>query len=197
MARATALTAQGTTMALASMREAVGVFGDEKSLRAAADELMISGFDRADLSILSRQKKVEQRLGHSYEKVSELEDEPNVATRAYIGSDSLIEAKSVIVMIPCFIGAVGAAGAVTASGGTTLETLIWAGIAGIGGALVGGIFAGIVAGRQRDYLDEQLDHGGIPLWVRTVDAEHEKRACEILERTDASDIHVHDHPIDD
>ena len=59
-------------MALASMREAVGVFGDEKSLRAAADELMISGFDRADLSILSRQKKVEQRLGHSYERVSEL-----------------------------------------------------------------------------------------------------------------------------
>jgi len=182
-------------MALASMREAVGVFGDQKSLRAAADELMISGFDRADLSILSRQKKVELRLGHSYERVSELEDDPNVATRAYIGSDSLIEAKAVIVMIPCFIGAVGAAGAVTASGGTTFETLLWAGIAGIGGALVGSIFAGIVASRQNAYVDEQLDHGGIVLWVRTIDAEHEKRACEILERSDASDVHVHDHPI--
>ncbi len=182
-------------MAHENVREAVGVFGDMTSMRAAADELMISGFDRADLSLLKRQKEVEQRLGHSYDNVSELEDDPDVPTRAYIGTDSLTEAKAAIVGIPCFIGAVATGATVTASGGSTLETVLWSGIMGIGGACVGGIFAGIVAHRQRDYLGEQLEHGGIVLWVRTVDIEHEKRACEILERADATDVHVHDHPV--
>ena len=182
-------------MAPENVREAVGVFGGMKSMQAAADELMISGFDRADLSLLSREKKVEQRLGHSYDRVSELEDDPDVPTRAYIGSDSMTEAKTVIVALPCFIGAVAAAGSVTASGGTTVETLLWAGIMALGGAAVGGIFAAMVTRRQRDYVDEQLNHGGIVLWVRTVDTEHEKRACEILERADATDVHVHDHPV--
>lgn len=182
-------------MEFADMREAVGVFGNEKSMRAAADELMVSGFDRADLSILSREKTVERGLGHSYDRVSELEDDPDVATRAYIGTDSLTEAKAAIVAVPCFIGAVAVAGALTASGSSTLEILLWAVVAGIIGGLVGSIFANIVSKRQGDYLREQLKHGGIALWVRTVDVEHEKRACDILKRADGTDIHVHDHPV--
>ncbi len=47
---------------MALIREVVGVFGDMKSMRTAADELMISGFDRADLSLLSRQKKALRRM---------------------------------------------------------------------------------------------------------------------------------------
>ena len=45
-------------------REAVGIFHDEKSLRSAADALMISGFDRSYLSLLASDKAVDQKLGH-------------------------------------------------------------------------------------------------------------------------------------
>ena len=36
-----------------AIREAVGVFHDEKSLQAAVDALLIVGFDRSDLSLLA------------------------------------------------------------------------------------------------------------------------------------------------
>ena len=132
-------------MAHENVREAVGVFGDMKSMRAAADELMISGFDRADLSLLKRQKEVEQRLGHSYDNVSELEDDPDVPTRAYIGTDSLTEAKAAIVGIPCFIGAVATGATVTASGGSdtrnrSLVPASWASAAPVSAASSPGLW---------------------------------------------------------
>ena len=45
-------------------REAVGIFHDEKSLRSAADALMISGFDRSYLSLLASDRAVDEKLGH-------------------------------------------------------------------------------------------------------------------------------------
>ena len=40
-------------------------------------------------------------------------------------------------------------------------------------------------------LQEQLDHGGLLLWVRTWDVDEEERAIQILERHSARDVHVH------
>lgn len=45
------------------VREAVAVFHDEASLRAA-DELLMSGFDRSYLSLLGGHRAVERKLGH-------------------------------------------------------------------------------------------------------------------------------------
>ena len=61
-----------------TVREAVGVFHDETALRDAADELMTAGFDRSDLSLLAGDHAVEQKLGHAYKKVEELEDDAEV-----------------------------------------------------------------------------------------------------------------------
>jgi hypothetical protein len=179
-------------MASANIREAVGVFHDGESLRSAADELMISGFDRADLSILGGHKAVVRGLGHMYDKVAELEDDPKVATRAYVGSDSYTEAMAAIVAVPCFVGAV--AGAIMAAEGTTAAAIIGVAAGGLAGGLVGAIFALLLRRRHGHYLAEQIDHGGVPLWVRTTDAAHERRACEILKRAAAEDVHVHDRP---
>lgn len=46
--------------------EAVALFHDVKSLQAAIDELLTSGFDRADLSVLGNEKAIEDKLGHNY-----------------------------------------------------------------------------------------------------------------------------------
>jgi len=44
-------------------REAVGLFHDEKTLQDAADELLINGFNHADLSLLAADRTIEERLG--------------------------------------------------------------------------------------------------------------------------------------
>ena len=43
-------------------------------------------------------------------------------------------------------------------------------------------------------LQDQLDHGGLLLWVHVRDAAHEQRAVDILTGNGAEDVHVHDLP---
>ncbi len=49
----------------AAVREAVGVFMDEKSYQAAVDDLLSSGFDHADISLLAAEPTVQQKLKNS------------------------------------------------------------------------------------------------------------------------------------
>lgn len=181
-------------MASTGIREAVAVFHDADGLRAAADELMINGFDRSDLSILAGHKEVERKLGHMYEKVTEIEDEPRVATQAYIGTDSLTEAKAFAIGGLFFVGAMSAMGAIVASGGTLAVALIGAATAGGAGGVIGAFLARFLGDRHAKFLEDQLNRGGILMWVRTRDAEHEAKACDILSRASGMDVHVHDMP---
>lgn len=181
-------------MAEKTIREAVAVFHDAESLRSAADELMLNGFDRSDLSLLAPHKEVERKLGHMYDKVAEIEDDPRVATQAYVGTDSITEAKAFAVGGLFFVGAMSAMGAIVASGGTIAAALIGAATVGGASGAIGALLARFLGQSQADFLNAQLEHGGILLWVHTKDEEHEKRAVDILNRTSAVDVHVHDMP---
>jgi hypothetical protein len=175
-------------------REAVGIFHDEKSLRSAADALMISGFDRSYLSLLASDKAVDQKLGHHYGRVAELEDDPDVPTQAYVGSDSRAEAQGAIVGGLVYVGAIASIGAIVASGGTMAAALIGAVVAGGAGGALGTVLARLLSTHHAANLETQLQRGGLLLWVRTADAEHEQRAIDILRQHGAEDVHVHTLP---
>jgi hypothetical protein len=172
-------------------REAVGLFHDEKALQGAADELLVSGFNHADLSLLAGHRSVETRLGGMYERVADLEDKPDVAFQAFVDSDSRTEGKGVLVGGLFYIGAVAAAGAIVASGGTVAALILGVAAGGGAGGLVGAALAGFLEKHHARALQEHLDKGGLLLWVHTPDDAHEKRALEILRRSGAEDAHVH------
>lgn len=177
-----------------TVREAVGVFHDETALRDAADELMTAGFDRSDLSLLAGDHAVEQKLGHAYKKVEELEDDAEVPSVAYSGSDSRPEAEGAVVGGLAYVGAVSTVGVIVASGGTVAAAIVGAAIAGGIGSAIGIALAKVIGDHHADYLKEHLEKGGLLLWVHTVDQEHETRACDILKKHGAEDVHVHDLP---
>jgi outer membrane lipoprotein SlyB len=181
-------------MTKATVRDAVGVFHDETSLQAAVDELLIAGFDRSKLSLLADQDAVEKKLGHLYEKVADLEEDPMVPSRAFVGIDSRTEAKGAIIGGFAYVGAVASAGLVVATQGTLLATLIWAAVAGGAGGLIGAALSRYMDRRHAQYIQQQIDRGGILLWVRTEDAGRERRAVDILKRHSAADIHVFELP---
>ena len=104
--------------AAAVTREAVAVFHDWASLQACVDDLLSSGFDRSEFSLLAAQKVVEEKLGHVYEKVADLEDDPEVPRTAFVGRDSHIEARAGVIGALAYVGAAAAIGVVVASGGT-------------------------------------------------------------------------------
>lgn len=178
-------------MSVKTQTEAVGIFHDARGLRSAADALLIAGFDRADLSLLAAQEAVEKKLGHAYSSVAELEDDPRTATQAYTGGDSLTEAKAAAVGGLFFVGAMAAMGAVVASGGTVAAAIIGGLAAGGTGGAIGAVLARFMTHHHAEALQSQLDKGGILLWVRTGDREHETRALDILDANGAEDVHLH------
>ena len=57
--------------------------------------------------------------------------------------------------------------------------------------LIGTVLAHWMNRHHAEWLQEQLDRGGLLLWVRTPDAEAEQRALGILRKHSAHDVHIH------
>ncbi|KAB0264990.1 hypothetical protein [Microvirga brassicacearum] len=172
-------------------REAVGIFDDPEHLQDGIDELLSSGFDRAALSLLAGEQIVEEKLGHRYRKVEVLADDPNVPRSAYVSMEAIGDLEGGLIGGLTYVGATAAIGAVVASGGTLAATIAGAALVGGVGGLVGSVLAKWVGEHHANYLQEQIDHGGLLLWVRADDPDAEKRAITILKKHSGRDVHVH------
>ena len=177
------------------IREAVAVFNDVDSFQDALDDLQTHGFSRRHISVLADAGTVEKKLGHIYRRVEEEEDNPKAPRTIFVPLESIGEAEGALIGFPLYVAAVAATAIVVASGGTLLTAIMAATGAGAGGALIGNIFAGMVAKHHADYIQNQIDHGGLLLWVNLPDKAHEKRAVEILSKHSAHDVHVHEIPV--
>lgn len=177
--------------AAATVREAVAVVEDVGSLEGAVAELREAGFAEADISLLAGRDAVEQKLGRTYRRVEELEDDPEAPRTAFVSMRRLDERESAVVSSATVLPTLLAAGTVVASAGAVAAAVIGTALAGVG---IGTALAHFMDRRHADWLQEQLDRGGILLWVRTPDAEAERKAVEVLARHAAHDVHVHEIP---
>lgn len=173
-------------------QEAVGVFKDADSLQAAIDELQENGFMRQELSVLAGSSTIEEKLGHIYKRVEEAEDAPDAPRTIFVPLESIGEAEGALIGTPLYIAGMAAAGVVVASGGALLTALFAAAAAGAGGASIGLILAGLLAKHHADYIQEQLEEGGLLLWVAVHSEESKKKAKKILLKNGAKDVHIHE-----
>lgn len=178
-----------------TVREAVGVFHRSEDLQGAIDELLQSGFHRAELSLLASERAVSEKLGHRYRKVSSLEDDPVVPRAAYVSPEAIGGAEGGLIGVLMYVGAVAAAGAIVASGGTLTAAILAAALSGGFGGLVGSLLAAWLGEEHGRVLQDQVDRGGLLLWVRTWDAADEERAMRILKSHSGDDVHVHALPV--
>ncbi len=175
-----------------SVREAVAVFDEVNELDAAVEELLKAGFSKADISLLASEESVSKKLGHRYERVEEMEDEPDAPRIAYRTRASLGESDDVIIGTLTYLPTVLAAGTVVASEGVVAAAVTGTAIAG---ALIGTVLTRWLDRNHAERLQEQLEHGGLLLWVRTPDPQTQRRAVEILTRHSAHDVHIHQLPV--
>ena len=173
------------------IREAVGVFGDVDAMQHAIDDLLSSGFDRAELSLLASEETVDEKLGHKYEKVAEIEDDATVPRTRYVSPEVIGEAKTALVGGLFFLGSLGAVGAIVASGGALAAATTGAALGAGTWGLLGEILTKFIGDEHARNIQEQLKHGGLLLWVRCSNSEREKSAMEILSRHSGRDVHVH------
>ena len=174
-----------------SVREAVAVFDTAQTLQNAIDELLSSGFHRAELSLLASEADVVSKLGHKYRKPGELEDNPSVPRAAYVSTEAVGDGEGALIGALFYVGAGLLMGPVAAAGGTLLAVGGAAALGGGAGGLVGSWLAKLLGDKRAQRLQEQLDHGGLLLWVRTWDVGEENRAVQILKSHSGRDVHVH------
>ncbi len=72
--------------------EAIGVFQDEPSLEAAVDDLLMSGFDRSEISV-----PVAGKFGAAIDHAAVWAYQPEAPLAAYVVNDARTQAKSAIV----------------------------------------------------------------------------------------------------
>jgi hypothetical protein len=175
----------------AVVSEAVAVFHDVSDLDAAVEELRAAGFGKDDISLLATEHAVSRKLGHRYERVEELEDDPAAPRVAYRTRAALGDSEDRLIGSLIYLPTVVAAGTVVASAGVVAAAVTGTALAG---ALIGTVLAHWLGKSHAEHLQEQLDRGGLLLWVRTPDAEARRRALDILTRHSAHDVHVHQLP---
>jgi hypothetical protein len=171
-------------------REVVGVFKSLDQLQAAIDDLMVSGFDRAQISLLASEDAVREKLGREYLPVSKLEDNPDTPRTEYVSPESRNEAKAALIGGLFYLGVAGAAFATLASGGALATAIATAAVAGSGGAFLGAALAQVLGFHEANWTEQQLEYGGLLLWARPWEGS-ERTAIDIMRGSGGQDVHAH------
>ena len=169
--------------------EATAVFHNAKKLDAAVEALKQAGFKNDALSLLASEDAVEKKLGHRYERVEEMEDSEDAPRVTYRTQADLDDSEGTIIGSLTFLPAVIAAGTVVASAGVVAAAVTGTAIAG---ALIGTVLTRWLDHKHADLLQEQLEHGGLLLWVNTPTSAEQESAVRILMDQGGTDVHVHD-----
>mgnify|MGYP003625709854 FL=1 len=178
---------------ISEVKEAVGIFDSEEKLQAAIDDLLSHGFDRAEISVLAPVAAVEEKLGHRFKSVAELEDDPEAMTTAYVPVETIGDAEGAVIGVLMYVGAF--AGIVLVASGGALAAALAALALGGSGTAIGVALARFIKQHHADHIADQLEKGGILLWVRTWDQKDEEKAVKLLSAHSAHDVHIHAIPV--
>jgi hypothetical protein len=178
--------------ATTTIREAVAAFHDPHALNGAISDLVAAGVDRAEMSILAREGYLDGDLAKPYADMRQAEDDPSAPRQAVYADTDVRQGRTLLTSMASVIAALAASGAVVMTGGAALAAIAAAVGAGGGVGVIGSLIGKRAGDEQRKYLAEQLDRGGILLWVKIAEPANEPRIRTILTRHAADDVHVRD-----
>ncbi len=172
--------------------EAVGVFDSFEAQQAAFYDLRAVGFHHSDISLLGSEYALREKLGKSYWRSEELEDDPRAPRAHFVSQEAMGELEGAIAGGFFFVGSYIAMAALLTPASTLAGSIAAIAIGGSPGAVLGTLLARRVGKHHREYYEEQIRHGGILMWVRCRDKEHEELAVKIMKGHSGRDVHVHD-----
>lgn len=173
--------------------EAVGLFDDEDQMQEAIRELEATAFPRDAISIRGYAPTANENNPDAPAiDPDALEDDPEALREAPVRNEELTIGGAVAIACTAYIGAVAGVGIVgTASMAITYTAIL---IGGLAGAFIAAIVVNRMRELRNNHIRQQINHGGMVMWVRTPDKEREELACNILTRHGATHVRVHDMP---
>ena len=159
----------------------------------AAGELLLLGFDRADVDVVAAIDEIYKKLGVPYVAPEELADVPRTPRRPLLARE---DATVFTVVIASTLGAIATGATVyvmSFSGVSGAETGVAAALVGLVAAAAGFLLAARIFGRdEAQGLDSLMAKRGLILWVRVRSPEQEDLAQEILRAHRAEAVRVHE-----
>ena len=169
------------------VHEVAGVFRSREDLDGAVDDLLLAGFDRADIDLMASRDAVREKLGKIYIATEELPDIRSVPRQVYVARHEATGALVLVAGVLTTVGVTAAALSIVASGGALALALAASAIGGTG------VLIARHLGRERaKELETQMTAGGLVLWVRTRSAERDAKAQQILRNHGAEAVRVHE-----
>src|SRR5256885_17265397 len=123
--------ASDTVLGRARVREVTGVFHSRAALDVAAGELLLMGFDRADVDVVASPDEIRKRLGAPYVASEELADVPQTPRRPFIAREDVSTFNTVVASVLGAAAAMATAYLMLASGAGGAEAAVAAALVGI------------------------------------------------------------------
>jgi hypothetical protein len=174
------------------VREVAGVFHSRRAIEAAFEDLLLNGFDRADIDRLASLDEVRRRL-KVYVSPEEAADLTPTPRQPVFKSDDITVALVVTVSVIGAAAGTASAFGVLASGGSGWSAGILGTLIGIGaGAIAAVVMARVFRREDLHGLEWMELDRGLVLWVRVRSPEQEAMANEILRRNGGRAVRVHE-----
>jgi hypothetical protein len=174
------------------VREVVGAFRSAESLESAITELASSGWDKSEMSLLAQDGVFQPGIPAHGHDMHQAADEAEVKRSPVVEEEDVRQGRTLATSLAAVIAAFAASGATILTGGGALAAVIGAAAAGGGAAAAVNTIGRWISGSRSDFLRDQVDQGGILLWVKVKNGGQEAQASEVLRRHGATDVHVHE-----
>jgi hypothetical protein len=177
----------------AKVREVAAIFHSHAALEAAVQDLLLAGFDRADIDRLGDLDELIKRVGPVYVAHEELADIAQAPRQPVITREDISSTLVVVVGIVASFAGVITALVVVAFDGRTTTAVVGALLA----ALAAGGIAALLTRRklkppQSTALEPLVAAHGIVLWVRARTQDREDTAQQILHQHGGQAIRTHE-----
>lgn len=171
-------------------REVAGLFVSAEDLQNAVRDLEGTAFPRQDISVMGSRDDLQNIFGTKTVDPHVAMENPDTPRQALPRSEEKVIGAGAMVGVPAYIGAMAVA---LSAGAVSFPAIIGAAvIGGLGGGTLGGIMLKLFGDRDTRHYEEQIEKGGLLLWVRTPDHEREEIAEEIMRRNNGREVHAHD-----
>jgi hypothetical protein len=174
------------------VREVAGVFHSRWAVEAAFEDLLLNGFDRADIDRVASPDEVRRRL-KVYVSPEEAADLTPTPRRPVFAHDDITAGVAVTGSLVGAAVGVAIVFIVLASGGEGWSAGVAGTLAGIGAGWLGALLLARMFRRDElRGLDWMEFDRGVILWVRVRSAEREALAQDILRRNGGHAIRTHE-----
>src|SRR4051794_5768179 len=112
-------------------REVTGVFHSREALEAAAEDLLVSGVDRADIDVSASVDEMQRRVNYPSNSPADAADMPTVPRHTLVEEDDLVGVEAVIGSLFGCAGAVAMAFYLISRGMSPLPAILLSGLTGL------------------------------------------------------------------